>query len=302
MRRNGLRVGWRAACVAALLLAAEPALAEVAVPPLTARVTDQADLLSPAQEQALESKLATFERETSHQIALLTVPTLEGEPIESYALRAAERWQLGQKGLDNGMLLVVASQDRQARVEVGYGLEGVVPDAVAKRVLEDVLFPRLRTGDFAGGLDAAADALMQAARGEEIPAERRPDARLRPRAALDALPTVFFVALLASLFAAPFRRGARPLGALVGGGASGLIIWLLLASVGWALLAGVLGAWLGAAGPVLGGRRRGRSGFPGGYGGGGFGGGGFGGGGGGFGGGFGGGGGGFGGGGASGRW
>ena len=265
------------------------------MPALTARVTDLANLLPPAREQALEEKLARFERETSHQLAVLTVPTLEGEPIESFALRAAEKWQLGQRGLDNGMLLVVASQDRQARVEVGYGLEGVVPDVVAKRVLEDVLFPRFRTGDYAGGIDAATDALIQAARGEVIPAERRPSAQLRARGEVDPLPTVFFVALLGSFLATPFRRGARPLGALVGGGASGLIVYLLLASLGWAALAAVLGGFFGAAGGLGGGRRRGGFGFPGGFGGGGFGGGGFGGG-------FGGGGGGFGGGGASGRW
>jgi uncharacterized protein len=240
------------------------------VPALTARVTDAAHLLPPARARALEERLAAFERETSHQLAVLTVPSLEGEPIESFALRVAERWQLGQKGLDNGML----------------------PDAVAKRVLEDVMFPRLRAGDAPGGIEAAAEALMGAARGEQIPAERRPQPLLRPRAQLDPLPTVFFAALLASFFSLPFRRRARPLGALIGGGVSGLCVWLLLASVAWAALAGLLGAWFALAGPTGMGRRRGGFGLPGG---GGFGGGGFGGG-------FGGGGGGFGGGGASGRW
>jgi len=272
------------------------------VPELRARVTDLAGAIPPADRARLEAKLADFERETSHQLAVLTVPTLEGEPIESFSLRVAEKWQLGQRGLDNGMLLVVASQDRQARVEVGYGLEGVVPDAIANRVIADVLVPRFRAGDYAGGIDAAMDTLMQAARGEEIPEERRPSAQLHARGQVDPLPTVFFVALLGSFLATPFRRGARPLGALIGGGASGLIVYLLLASLAWAGLAAVLGGFFGAAGGLGGGRRRGGFGFPGGFGGGGFGGGGFGGGGGGFGGGFGGGGGGFGGGGASGRW
>lgn len=281
----------------ACLLGALAAAAEVAVPALTARVTDRAGMLAPARARALEAKLADFERETSHQLAVLTLPSLEGEPIESFALRAAEQWKLGQRGLDNGMLLVVASQDRAARVEVGYGLEGAVPDAVANRILEDVMFPRFRAGDMAGGIEAAADALMQAARGELIPAERRPQPLLRAREGLDPLPTVFFVALLGSFFGMPFRRRARPLGALVGGGVSGLVVWLLLASLGWAALAGLLGAWFGIAGSTSMGRRRGGFGFPGGGLGGGFGGGGFGGGGG-----FSGGGGGFGGGGASGRW
>jgi len=295
VRRAGLRAARLAACAAALIFAAGLAASEVAVPALTAHVTDLANLLTPAEEQALEARLAQFERETSHQLAVLTVPTLEGEPIESFSLRVAEKWRLGQRGLDNGMLLVVASQDRQARVEVGYGLEGVVPDAIANRVIEDVLVPRFHKGDYAGGIEGASDALMQAARGEVIPAERRPSAQLRARGEVDPLPTVFFVALLASFLASPFRRGARrPLGALVGGGVSGLIVYLLLASLTWAGLAALLGAFMGAAGG-LGGGRRGGFGVPGGFGGGGFGGG-FGGGG------FGGGGGGFGGGGASGRW
>jgi uncharacterized protein len=114
---------------------------------LRARVTDSADLLPPAAEARLEAALARFESETSHQIAVLTVPELGGEAIEPFALRVAERAQLGQRGLDNGMLLVVAAKERRARIEVGYGLEGVVPDAVGKRVLEDTIFPRFRVGD-----------------------------------------------------------------------------------------------------------------------------------------------------------
>jgi uncharacterized protein len=277
--------------IAALLaLAAAPAAAELAVPALRARVTDLANLLPPDRERALEARLAAFEGETSHQLAVLTVPTLEGEPIESFALRVAEQWKLGQKGLDNGLLLVIASQDRAARVEVGYGLEGAVPDAVSKRVLEDVIFPRFRAGDFAGGIESGVDALIRAARGEEIPQAQRP--ALRPRGNVDPLPATFFSAFAASLLGMPFRRRARWLAALLGGSASALVVWLLLASVGFAALAFAIGALLGLTGPgvLLSGGRRGR------YGSGGFGGGGFGGGG------FGGGGGGFGGGGASGRW
>lgn len=240
----------------------------------------------------LEAQLAAFEQETTHQIAVLTVPSLEGEPIEAFSLRVAEAWKLGQKGLDNGILLLVAAQDRQARIEVGYGLEGAVPDAIAKRVLEDVIFPRFRAGDPAGGIEAGVAALMRAARGEEIPVERRPARRGAPHE--DPLSVLGFAAMFAALLGAPFRR-ARFLGALLGGSVASGITWLILARVGWAAAAFAIGALLGALGASgAGGRRRGPGGIfvPGGFGGRG----------GGFGGGFGGGGGGFGGGGASGRW
>jgi uncharacterized protein len=275
---------------------------------LRARVTDGADLLPPAAEARLESALAELERETSHQIAVLTVPGLEGEPIESFALRVAEGSGLGQRGLDNGILFVVAARERRARIEVGYGLEGVVPDAVAKRVLEDTVFPRFRAGDMAGGIEAGALALASAARGEVVPAERRPrtPGAFAPTG-LEPLAAVGFAVLLPTLLVLPLRaRRRRGLPAALAGGASAFITWLLLASLAQALLAGLLGAFFGALGPDVGDlgprrRRRRRGGFfaPGGGGfGGGFGGGGFSGGGGGFSGG----GGGFGGGGASGSW
>jgi uncharacterized protein len=269
------------------------------VPALHARVTDLANLLLPDQERALDAKLARFEAETSNQIAVLTVPSLEGEPIESFSMRVAEAWKLGRKGADNGLLLVIAAQDHAARVEVGYGLEGVVPDVVAKRVIEDVMFPRFRAGDFAGGIDAAVDALMRAARGEVVPIERRP---ARPRGSgTDPIPLLLFVSMFSSMLWLPFRGGRlRPIGALLGGVVSGGVVWLLLRALGWAAAAFALGTLFGWIGPGRGGLggRRGPifwGGLPGGRGG--FGGGGFGGGGG-----FSGGGGGFGGGGASGRW
>jgi len=275
------------------VLAAGAASAELPVPALRGRVNDLAGVLDPAAAARLEARLADFERETTHQIAVLTVPSLEGEPIEVFSLRVAEAWQLGQKGLDNGILLLVAVQDRQARIEVGYGLEGVVPDVIAKRVLEDVILPHFRAGDPAAGIAAGVAALMQAARGEQIPVERRPARRGAPHE--DPLSVLGFAAMFAAMLGAPFRR-ARLLGALLGGAVAGGITWLILSRVGWAASAFVLGACLGAVGASGAGarRRRGPGGIfvPGGFGGRG----------GGFGGGFGGGGGGFGGGGASGRW
>src|SRR5262249_51055727 len=131
---NRARPALRAAALLALALLAGGA-AEAPTPLLRARVPDLAGLLPPADAARLEAKLAAFERETSHQIAVLTVPSLGGEPIETFAHRAAEQARLGQQGVDNGILLVIAVQDRRARVEGGYGLEGAVPAAIAKRIV-----------------------------------------------------------------------------------------------------------------------------------------------------------------------
>ena len=258
-------------------------------------------MLPPDRTERLEQKLTQFESETSHQIAVLAVPTTEGEPIESFALRVAESWKLGHEGADNGILLVVAAKDRRARIEVGYGLEGAVPDAIAKRVIEDVMIPRFRAGDMPGGIEAAADALMRGARGEQIPFARRPLRDTGSRGT-DPMGLVMFAAILASVLWIPFRGGKlRPLGALLGGVTAAGVVFLVLRVAGWAALAFVLGTLFGWMGPAMPGAaaRRGRVGSGGGFGSsGGFGG--FGGGGGG--GGFSGGGGGFGGGGASGSW
>lgn len=290
------------AALAAFLIVASSAFA-LDVPPLRGRVNDLAGMLSREQAAALEDELARFEAETSHQIVLLTVPALEGDPIEDYSLRVAETWKLGQKKLDNGMLVVIAPKDRVARVEVGYGLEGVVPDAVANRVLQQRVIPFFREGRMAEGVIAGLDALMKAARGEVFPVEERSPSQGRRSSERDPIGTLIFAAILGAFAGAPFRRGrAKPLGALVGGGVAGGLAWFLLASLGFAAVAALLGAVFGLVGPGAGGglpRNRygyGRGGFGSGGWGGGFGGGGAGSGG------FGGGGGGFGGGGATGRW
>ena len=231
---------------------------------------------------------------------MLLVDTTGGEAIETWAFRVAQGARLGRKGIDDGALLVVAKSDRAARIEVGYGLEGAIPDAIAKRIIEDVMIPRFREGDFAGGIDAATDALMKAARGEALPAPPPRPAVRRPQGVGDPIGFVLFLAVLATMVGAPFRRSARPLGALLGGAVAGGVAWLVLRVAFWSAVAFAIGTVLGFIGPTSGmGRpgRFGRGGFGGGFGGGGFGGG-FGGGGGGWGGG----GGSFGGGGASGRW
>lgn len=277
----------------AVLLPAVATLATLEVPELRGRVNDLAGLLDPGRARALDARLARFEEETSHQVVLLTVPSLQGEPIEEFALRVAESWRIGHAGLDNGAILVVVPEDRKARIEVGYGLEGVVPDVVAKRILEDVLFPSFRQGRMAEGIEAGVDALMSAARAERIELDRRPERRPAGGSELP-LSEVFLASIVGTLVAAPFRSGRRALpGALIAGLVAGGLTYLLVRALPWALLAfgvGALLVWLG----VIGAAGRHGSGWTGFGSGGRFGGG--------FGGGFSGGGGGFGGGGASGSW
>jgi uncharacterized protein len=265
-------------------------------------VNDLANVLPAEREARLEQRLAAFERKTSHQIVLLTVPSLAGDPIEDFSMRVAESWRIGHAGLDNGIIVIVAPNDRQARIEVGYGLEGVVPDAIASRVPRERMLPRFREGRMADGIEAGLDALMAAARGEAIPTERRPRTRGAPGPSdFEALlPSVLFCGLLGSMVSLPFRRRSRVLGAGLGGVVGGGLAYVLLASLLAAGGAGLLALVLGFHHPTVLNRSRERFGrwddYGGGFGGG------FGGGSGGSGGGFSGGGGGFGGGGASGRW
>ncbi len=285
------------------LLAAFTASAEVAVPELRTRVTDLTGTLGFGERERLERKLADFERDHGSQLAVLVVPTTQPETIEQYSIRVAEAWKIGRKEQDDGVLLLVAKDDRKLRIEVGYGLEGAIPDAIAKRLIEEVMLPRFREGDFAGGIDAGVDSILGLVRGESLPTPARRSAKSVSGDFLG------FVAL--GLFATTmFLRSV--LGRFFGGVAAGaisyfavmLLLGVLAYAVGAALLAFVVSLCMGTGG---GGWSSGPGGWGGGWNsrssggswGGGFGGGGFGGGGGG---GFGGGGGGFGGGGASGGW
>lgn len=134
------------------------------IPPLTGRVIDEASLLTPEQRAELERKLEEIERSTSIQIVIATIPSLDGEPIEDYSVRMAQQWRIGQKGLDNGVVIVVAKAERKVRIEVGYGLESVIPDGLAGRIIREQITPRFRQNDYYGGFNAAVDALVLAAR------------------------------------------------------------------------------------------------------------------------------------------
>lgn len=159
----------RAAAVFALLALVAGAAGAVAkeVPFLSGRVVDEANLLPPDRAAALEEELRRLEEETGAQVVVLTVETLEGEVLEDYALRVAETWEIGRgDGIDDGVVLLVARDDRKLRIEVGYGLEGVLPDLATKRIIDGVIVPRFKAGDFAGGVEAGVDSIAGAIREE----------------------------------------------------------------------------------------------------------------------------------------
>jgi uncharacterized protein len=139
------------------------------VPPLEGRVTDRAGVLTPTEETQIEAVLAAHERATGYQFAVLIERSLEGEPIEGYSIRVVEAWQLGEKGKDDGLLLLVAVEDRKMRIEVGYGLEGDIPDVLAGRIIRDEIAPLFKSGSYAAGITAGLVALMRAS-GWEPPA------------------------------------------------------------------------------------------------------------------------------------
>lgn len=173
--RRGSRAARVVAVAAALLVSLTSVARALEVPPLTGRVIDRANVLSAQIEGQLQAQLESYESTTGHQLAVLTVPSLEGDPIEDYSLRVVESWKLGKKGKDDGILLLVAVEDRKIRIEVGYGLEGDVPDAAVGRIIRDVMAPAFRQGDLGFGISRAVSAIMAATggQGEALPPPRR---------------------------------------------------------------------------------------------------------------------------------
>ena len=158
-------------CLALLCL--EAARGENDVPLLSGRITDNAALLSPETTAKLTALLKAHEDSTSDQVAVLTINSLDGEPIESYSMRVAETWKLGRRDRDNGVLLIVARDDRKVRIEVGRGLEGNLPDITAGRIIRNVMIPRFKSGDFDGGISAGVEAILGSLEGSgpPVPAE-----------------------------------------------------------------------------------------------------------------------------------
>lgn len=252
----------------ALLLSASLSVAEVAVPPLQSRVTDLAGTLSASEVVQLEQKLAAFEAKKGSQIAVLIVLTTQPETIEQYSIRVVDAWKLGRKRIDDGVLLIIAKQDRTVRIEVGYGLEGVLPDAVAKRIVDEIIVPEFKQGNFAGGIDAGVERMMAVIAGEPLPP---PQIRIRhgaggsagASAILDNIIPIFIGLIvmgkiLQSLF-------GRFIGASVMSVATGFLGWVVFSSLVFAIIIAIFSFFVSLFGKAGGGiTRGGRGGWPGG--------------------------------------
>lgn len=210
------------------------------VPPLSAPVLDQTATLDEAQRAALIAQVTAIEQQTGSQIVVLMVPSTLPEDIAAYSQRVGDSWKIGRRDVGDGLLIVVAKNDRRVRIEVAKALEGAVPDLAAKRIIDAQITPAFRAGDYAGGLSAAVDQLAARIRGEALPAPNRPDAQQRRGnngLSLESLAIFLFVAvpIAGALFT---RMMGRKLGSLATGGVAGGIGWWLTAS---ALLAGIAG-------------------------------------------------------------
>jgi uncharacterized protein len=268
------------------------------IPPLAARVTDLTHTLTAAEMAALEAKLADWEARTTNQLAVLIVPTTQPEPIEAYSIRVAEKWQVGRKGKDNGALFLVAKDDKRMRIEAGYGLEGTLTDATARRIIAETVAPHFREGRFAAGISAGVDRIVAVvAEGKPLPPRQAAPAQ-RTGGGFDFGTMLIILFLVVPLVGRVLRAiFGRLLGSTVGAGIVGTAAWLVAGSIAIAVIAGIVGFLLmifAGAATLPAGRRGGIVVPTGGWGGGGWSGGG--------GGGWSGGGGGFGGGGASGSW
>lgn len=269
------------------------AVADVAIPPLKSRITDLTQTLSQREIAQLEQTLAAFEAKKGSQVAVLIVPSTRPETIEQYSIRVAEAWRLGRKGVDDGVLLLVAKQDKTLRIEVGYGLEGVLPDAIARRIIDEIIVPAFIRHDFFAGIQSGVEQIVRVIEGEQLPPPSkhgREATTALDRVLDNIIPIMLVFLVLGRMLQTVF---GRIVGATVTGTIAGSIIWLILSSLAIALVIAIIVFIISLF------ENAGRGFYRGGHShwsGGGIGGGGS------FGGGFSGGGGGFGGGGASGRW
>jgi len=231
---------WARAAALALVCSSTASSAWALAPPsLSGRVTDLAGQLDAEAKQGLTERLAQYERQSGHQFAVLIVPSLQGDAIENFSLRVVEKWKLGGAKPDDGLLLLVALAERKIRIEVGYGLEGNIPDAVAARVIRETIQPAFRDQDFAGGLSRGLTALMQAASGVKGAIPTEPPSRYGHTGWLTWLFIVLF-------FVLPLMRslgGRRRTGS---GMVTGLLLGSLLGSSG-------RGGWGGGGGGFSGG-------------------------------------------------
>jgi uncharacterized protein len=230
----------RAAVLALLLCWGVSAFADVAVPPLSGRVVDQTMTLTQQQQAGLDQTLRDFEARKGSQVAVLIVPTTAPEAIEPFSIRVAEQWKIGRKKIDDGAILVVAKDDRKLRIEVGYGLEGALTDVTSKRIIDDVIVPKFKAGDFAGGIIDGVDRILKVIDGEPLPepAPREQGGssafgQLEQFAPFLLFGVVIFGGILRGIF-------GRLFGSIATGGIAAVVVWLFLGTVVMAGLAGVV--------------------------------------------------------------
>ena len=216
------------------------ARADVPVPPLKARVTDLTGTLNAQQKGELEARIAAYEARRGSQIAVLLLPSTKPEEIEQYSIRVAEAWKIGRKGVDDGLILLVAKDDRRLRIEVGYGLEGVIPDSVARRVIDEKITPRFRDGDFYGGVRDGVDQLIKLAEGEKLPPPQAA-AGSGQSPSQDWPQYLFFGFIFAAIAGSVLKAvfGRLP-GSLIAGAGLGLLAWFMF-SLGIAAIAALIG-------------------------------------------------------------
>jgi uncharacterized protein len=230
----------RVSLLALLLCWAASALALVAVPPLSGRVVDQTGTLAASDIASLTQTLKDLETRKGSQIAVLIVPTTDGEAIEPFSLRVAEAWKIGRKKIDDGALLVIAKNDRRLRIEVGYGLEGALTDATTKRIIDEDITPRFKAGDFGGGVAAGIDKMVRIVNGEKLPEPEPPhwqdSQSFDPSDLFNPfliIPAVLFGGLLRGLM-------GRLLGSVAAGALTAMIAWFMVGSVLAAAIVGVV--------------------------------------------------------------
>lgn len=216
----------RAAGLALLLCVIAAALApfaraEVAVPALTGRVVDQTGTLSEGAVARLDQKLKAFEARKGSQIAVLIVPTTQPEAIEQFSIRVAEAWKIGRKKVDDGAILLIAKNDRKLRIEVGYGLEGALPDITAKRIIDEIITPKFKAGDFDGGVEAGIDRMIGVIDGEPLPAPQ-PQHEWSSPESMDELTGWAIPLLFGTLVLNGFLKAA--LGRVAASGLTGVIV------------------------------------------------------------------------------
>jgi uncharacterized protein len=233
----------RASLLALLICWTFVALADVAVPPLSGRVVDQTGTLSAGDIASLTQKLKDLETRKGSQVAVLIVPTTQPETIEQFSIRAAEAWKVGRKKIDDGALLVVAKDDRKLRIEVGYGLEGSLTDVTANRIINEIIVPKFRTGDFSGGVDAGVDRIIAVIDGEKLPApvprEQNPDlfSHLDPTNPFVLFALIIMGGILRSVL-------GRLVGSAATGGVVGVLAWFVAGSLAASFILGIVAFFL----------------------------------------------------------